>query len=111
MIRQAIICVPIILLGAAPPVPQGRAFDGAGASVGPIRAAYRCEPACQRDPILMPPALPPIRSFGVEHYPAPVTVPEPATLALFGVGVVGLVLVKSRAAPGARGNANRSNRV
>lgn len=84
MIKLLLIrCVPIVLLAQAPPVPQGRAFDGHGASVGPVRAAYRCEPACQRDPILMPPALPPIRSFGVEHYPAPVPIPAPASGLLF----------------------------
>jgi hypothetical protein len=100
VIKRAIICTAIVLAGAAPPVPQGRPHDGAGASVGPIRAAYHCEPVCAgaRDPILLPPALPPLRSFGVEHYPAPVTVPEPGALALLGVGVAALIAARRRRA-------------
>jgi FAD/FMN-containing dehydrogenase len=33
VIKQAIICTAIILAGAAPPVPQGRAFDGKAAAL------------------------------------------------------------------------------
>jgi hypothetical protein len=96
MIKRAIICVAIVLVGAAPPVPQDRPHDGNGARVGPIRAAYHCEPVCAgaRDPILLPPALPPVRNFGVEHYPAPVTVPAPGSALIFVPAVLALAWLR-----------------
>jgi hypothetical protein len=113
VIKQAIICTAIVLAGAAPPVPQGRPHDGAGARVGPIRAAYHCEPVCPTSPQLPerttgvqrraeaaaggePPRylLPPVRSFGVEHYPAPVTVPAPGSALIFVPAVLALAWLR-----------------
>jgi hypothetical protein len=113
MIKQAVICVAIVLVGAAPPVPQGRPHDGAGASVGPIRAAYYCEPVCpipsplpERLPGVQrraeaavggePPhyLLPPVRSFGVEHYPAPIAVPAPGSALIFVPAVLALAWLR-----------------
>lgn len=78
--KRALICTAIVLAGAAPAYVLPRVMAGNSASVGPVRAAYHCEPACQRDPILMPPALPPVRSFGVEHYGHATPVPAPGAL-------------------------------
>jgi hypothetical protein len=113
MIRQAIICTAIVLVGAAPPVPQGRPHDGNGASVGPIRPAYRCEPASiisPQRPECLPGAerraeaavggepprylLPPVRSFGVEHYPAPIAVPAPGSALIFVSAVLALAWLR-----------------
>jgi hypothetical protein len=116
MIKQAIICTAIVLAGAAPPVPQGRPHDGAGARVGPIRPAYHCEPVCvspqQPEPApglrrraeaaaggeppryLLPPALPPVRSFGVEHFGQPVPVPAPPAGLIFVGAVLALAWLR-----------------
>jgi hypothetical protein len=96
MIKQAVICTAIVLAGAAPPVPQGRPHDGTGASVGPIRPAYHCEPVCAgaRDPILLPPALAPVRSFGVEHVGQPVPVPAPPAGLIFVGAVLALAWLR-----------------
>ena len=95
MIKQLIICVPLVLAGAAPPVPQGRAFDGNGAGVGRQRPAFHCYPVCDRTAQLMPPALPGPRP--ALETPPVVPVNEPAALALFGVAVAGLVMARRRA--------------
>jgi hypothetical protein len=117
VIKRAIICTAIVLAGAAPPVPQGRPHDGAGARIGPIRAAYHCEPVCptpsplpERLPgvqrraeaaagdgpprYLLPPALPPVRRFDVEPRPAPVTVPAPGSALIFVPAVLALAWLR-----------------
>lgn len=95
MMKAAWICVPIVLAGAVAYVAP-RVMAGSGASVGPVRAAYRCAPACEGAAPLLPPSPPPVRSFGVEHYPAPVTVPEPSTGLVFVSAVLALGWLRRR---------------
>ncbi|MBX9697899.1 MAG: hypothetical protein K2X74_00625 [Acetobacteraceae bacterium] len=97
----AIICTLAVILAAAPPVPQGRPHDGSGASVGPARPVWNCRDAqpcpSARDPLLMPPSLPPVRSHGVEHHaalPPEIAIPAPPGALLFVPCVLALLWIR-----------------